>query len=92
MHRSQCRDRQVHIHKLWMTAPALCMPLLVLRTDQWHCWMWSALLFVRCCNLHGVACRYGLVRVRENAEAIAFYRGDEDESQLLRQVRREGEA
>lgn len=27
--------------------------------------------------------RYGLVRVRENAESIAFYNGEENEMQLL---------
>jgi ABC-type uncharacterized transport system fused permease/ATPase subunit len=29
--------------------------------------------------------RYGLVRVRENAESIAFYGGEESEMQLLLQ-------
>lgn len=29
--------------------------------------------------------RYGLVRVRENAESIAFYGGEENETQLLLQ-------
>lgn len=29
--------------------------------------------------------RYGLVRVRENAESIAFYSGEESEMQLLLQ-------
>lgn len=29
--------------------------------------------------------RYGLVRVRENAESIAFYGGEENEMQLLLQ-------
>lgn len=29
--------------------------------------------------------RYGLVRVRENAESIAFYSGEENEMQLLLQ-------
>lgn len=29
--------------------------------------------------------RYGLVRVRENAESIAFYAGEENEMQLLLQ-------
>lgn len=30
--------------------------------------------------------RYGLVRVRENAEAVAFYRGEQDEKTLLQAV------
>lgn len=30
--------------------------------------------------------RYGLVRVRENAESIAFYGGNEDERVLLKEV------
>ena len=29
--------------------------------------------------------RYGLVRIRENAESIAFYGGEENEMQLLLQ-------
>ncbi|GIL71843.1 hypothetical protein Vretifemale_2313 [Volvox reticuliferus] len=29
--------------------------------------------------------RYGLVRIRENAESIAFYGGDQDEKELLKQ-------
>jgi ABC-type uncharacterized transport system fused permease/ATPase subunit len=31
--------------------------------------------------------RYGLVRVRENAESVAFYRGETDEKALLSLVR-----
>jgi hypothetical protein len=31
--------------------------------------------------------RYGLVRVRENAESIAFYGGSQDEKELLKQAR-----
>lgn len=30
--------------------------------------------------------RYGLVRVRENAESVAFYRGETDEKSLLAMV------
>lgn len=34
-------------------------------------------------NQPRVSPRYGLVRVRENAESIAFYGGEESESRLL---------
>lgn len=30
-----------------------------------------------------MACRFGLVRVRENAESIAFYGGEDSEAKLL---------
>ena len=32
---------------------------------------------------YSALCRYGLVRVRENAESIAFYGGEAQEQQLL---------
>ena len=36
-------------------------------------------------------CSYGLVRVRENAESIAFYGGEDNEQRLLARRLRAGE-